>query len=135
MNRLVVLTSLAAAVAAVAAVAASAAPAVPAPGANLAPVKTYLLEHTTALEGFTKNFSVVANRYYAAARKANFDYRALGTQPAVRKDLTRAKALWVAGNPMYEQVEGVVAGTPSLSVYDVILDAGSSASAIKARVA
>ena len=31
------------------------------------------------------------------------------------------------GNPYYERVEGVVAGTPSLSEYDVILDAGSSA--------
>ena len=36
-------------------------------------------------------------------------------------------ALWIEGNPYYERVEGVVAGTPSLAVYDVILDAGSSA--------
>ena len=45
---------------------------------------------------------------------------------SVAKDLARAKALWIAGNPYYERVEGVVAGTPSLAVYDVILDAGSS---------
>ena len=41
--------------------------------------------------------------------------------------LARSKALWIEGNPYYERVEGVVAGTPSLAVYDVILDAGSSA--------
>ena len=45
----------------------------------------------------------------------------------MRRDLARAKALWIAGNPYYERVEGVVAGTPSLAVYDVILDAGSAA--------
>ena len=49
--------------------------------------------------------------------------KAFGRTPV----LTRAKALWIEGNPYYERVEGVVAGTPSLSVYDVILDAGSSA--------
>ena len=37
------------------------------------------------------------------------------------------KALWIEGNPYYERVEGIVAGTPSLAEYDVILDAGSSA--------
>ena len=45
----------------------------------------------------------------------------------MRADLARAKSLWTEGNPYYERVEGVVAGTPSLAVYDVILDAGSSA--------
>jgi hypothetical protein len=112
--------------AAVAAVAATAAPAV-APGANLAPVKAYLLRHTTDLSAFTKSFRAVANRYYAASKAADFDYARVGSSPAVRNDLTRAKKLWIAGNPLYERVEGVVAGTPSLAVYDVILDAGSSA--------
>ena len=39
----------------------------------------------------------------------------------------RAKAIWVQGNPLYERVEGIVAGTPSLAAYDVIMDARSSA--------
>jgi hypothetical protein len=115
------------ALAAIAVPAASATPRLTAPGANLAPVKTYLIKHTTGLERFTRDFRAVANRYYAAAKKANFDYSALASNAAVRKDLARAKALWIAGNPQYERVEGVVAGTPSLAVYDVILDAGSSA--------
>jgi hypothetical protein len=37
------------------------------------------------------------------------------------------KADWIEGNPYYERMEGIVAGTPSLAEYDVILDAGSSA--------
>jgi hypothetical protein len=30
------------------------------------------------------------------------------------------------GNPYYERMEGIVAGTPSLAEYDIIIDAGSS---------
>jgi hypothetical protein len=37
------------------------------------------------------------------------------------------KADWIEGNPYYERMEGIVAGTPSLAEFDVILDAGSSA--------
>jgi hypothetical protein len=99
------------------------------PGTTLAPVKTYLLRHTLLLRGFTTGFRAVANRYYAAARSTGFDYGRLwrAQKATVAADLRRAKARWIEGNPYYERVEGVVAGTPSLAVYDVILDAGSSA--------
>jgi hypothetical protein len=33
---------------------------------------------------------------------------------------------WRAANPAYEEAEGIVAGVPELSEFDVILDAGSS---------
>ena len=112
-----------------AAVAATAAPAgtAEAPGTSLRPVKSYLLQHTAQLTGFTKEFRAVANRYYATAKRSDFAYASLAGNAAVRKDIARAKALWIEGNPYYERVEGVVAGTPSLAIYDVILDAGSSA--------
>jgi hypothetical protein len=98
-------------------------------GTNLTPTKSYLLRHTTQLTGFTRSFQAAANRYYAAAQGTGFDYAALwrAKRAAVAADLARAKSLWIKGNPFYERVEGVVAGTPSLAVYDVILDAGSSA--------
>jgi hypothetical protein len=113
----------------------AAAPAAAAPartgadGANLAPAKTYLLAHTTKLKGFTRDFSSLANRYYALAKGAGFDYPSLwaGKRSTIAPLLASAKAAWIRGNPYYEQVEGIVAGTPSLAVYDVILDAGSSA--------
>lgn len=114
------------AVLATAAVASNPATAAP-PQPQLQGVKQYLLRHTTQLRGFTTDFQAAANRYYAAAQASGFDYAKVGRKPAVRRDLLRLKAIWVRGNPLYEQVEGIVAGTPSLAVYDVILDAGSSA--------
>ena len=96
---------------------------------NLAPTKTYLLTHTSTLRGFTTRFRGQANRYFALAKASGFDYAAMWRtrRSDVARILTRSKALWIEGNPYYERVEGVVAGTPSLSVYDVILDAGASA--------
>ena len=63
------------------------------------------------------------------ARRSGYDYAKLWRtqRPAVSKLLARERSLWVEGNPYYERVEGIVAGTPSLSKYDVIIDAGASA--------
>jgi hypothetical protein len=99
------------------------------PGTHLAPVKTYLLRHTALLTDFTADFRAAANRYYALADKAGFDYARLWRteRPQLASTLRQARSLWVKGNPYYERVEGIVAGTPSLARYDVILDAGSNA--------
>ena len=107
----------------------SAAPGSATQRANLAPTKTYLLSHTAKLQTFTTRFRAQANRYFALAKAADFDHAALWAtkRAAITPILARSKALWIEGNPYYERVEGVVAGTPSLAVYDVILDAGSSA--------
>jgi Imelysin len=107
----------------------SASSSAPLQNVSLAPTKTYLLEHTSDLSGFTRRFRGQANRYFALAKASGFDHAAMWrTRRAdVARVLTRSKALWIEGNPYYERVEGVVAGTPSLSVYDVILDAGASA--------
>jgi hypothetical protein len=81
------------------------------------------------MRGFAVDFRRVADRYYALAKASGFRYgRLWATERAeVARLLERGKATWIRGNPYYERVEGVVAGTPSLAVYDVILDAGSSA--------
>jgi hypothetical protein len=97
------------------------------PAAQLGPVKAYLLAHTTRLTAFTRDLQAIANRYYLRAKRDGFRARALARDATVRRDLLRAKAAWVHGNPLYEQVEGIVAGTPSLATYDVIIDAGSGA--------
>src|SRR5262245_61672972 len=116
---------LAATVAAISALAADAGAA--ARPAQLGPVKSYLLTHTRQLTAFTRDFQAISDRYYARAKRDGFRPAALANDAAVRRDLLRAKAIWVEGNPLYERVEGIVAGTPSLAAYDVILDAGSSA--------
>lgn len=95
--------------------------------AQLGPVKSYLLGHTRPLTAFTHDFQAISDRYYARAKRDGFRPAALAKDAAVRRDLLRAKQIWVRGNPLYERVEGIVAGTPSLAAYDVILDAGSSA--------
>ena len=129
MRRVAAVTLVTGLVVAAAAGSTSAAPAQTAPGAKLAPAKKYLLQHTAKLRTFTARFQQQANRYDALAKGASYDYAQLWAtrQSAIRPILARAKALWIEGNPYYERVEGVVAGTPSLAVYDVILDAGSSA--------
>jgi hypothetical protein len=96
---------------------------------NLAPTKTYLVRHTAKLRWFTARFRSQTDRYAALVERSGYDYARLWrtSRSDVASILARSKALWIEGNPYYEQVEGVVAGTPSLAVYDVILDAGSSA--------
>jgi len=128
-GRVTVATLVTALAVSVAAGTSSAAPSTSNQSVNLAPTKTYLLSHTAKLRGFTTRFQAQANRYFALAKAADFDYAALWAtnRGAITPLLARSKALWIEGNPYYERVEGVVAGTPSLAVYDMILDAGSSA--------
>ncbi len=98
-------------------------------GADLEPIKSYLLDHTEQLESFAADFEAAATRYDELAADADYNYADLFETQGddVVKALADAKRLWIAGNPAYEQMEGIVAGTPSLARYDVILDAGSSA--------
>jgi Imelysin len=98
-------------------------------GAQLSGVKSFLGDHTDQLTGFTEEFNRLATSYYDLAKAEDFDLEAVWATSAaeVRPLLRQMKAAWVQGNPYYERVEGIVAGTPSLAEYDVILDAGSSA--------
>ena len=79
----------------------AATPSTTAQRANLAPTKAYLLSHTTKLRGFTTRFRSQANRYYALARAANFDYATLWStkRAAVAPILARSKALWIEATP------------------------------------
>lgn len=95
---------------------------------NLDGIKTYLVEKGAELTTSTKSMKEAGNTYYELAKAANFDYAALWeSNPAeVSAALNQAKEAWIAASPLYEQMEGIVAGTPSLAEYDVILDAGTS---------
>ena len=112
-----------------AAPAATAAPAMAVPAANLAGVKSYLTQKTVALTEATAKLRADSDRYYALAKAANFDYAALWKNQ--RAEVTRAvqqvRGDWIIASPLYEQMEGIVAGAPILVQYDVILDAGTSA--------
>lgn len=92
-------------------------------------VRQYLLGKSAELTTATTSLQDAADRYASLAKAANYDYSALlGSQGAdVAAALTDARAAWVQASPLYEQMEGIVAGTPAMAQYDVILDAGTSA--------
>jgi hypothetical protein len=96
---------------------------------DLSGIKTYLLDKSSELTASSKTLREASDQYYQLAESADFDYAAMwGSNPTeVSAALNEAKTAWMAASPTYEQMEGIVAGTPSLAEYDVILDAGSSA--------
>jgi len=96
--------------------------------ADLSGIKTYLLDKSSELTNSSKSLKEASDKYYELAKDAGFDYQALwAANPAeVSAALNEAKSAWMAASPLYEQMEGIVAGTPSLAEYDVILDAGTS---------
>ncbi len=97
--------------------------------ADLSGVKSYLLDHTSALTAASADFLAGAQEYYDLAEAAGFDPATLWEQSGAEVSplIEQLKETWITANPAYEEMEGVVAGTPSLAEYDVILDAGSSA--------
>ena len=80
------------------------------------------------LVAFTTEFRADAEQYNKLAATAGYDYAALwATQAAAVKPLlAEMKRDWLKHNSDYERMEGIVAGTPSLVQYDVIIDAGAS---------
>jgi hypothetical protein len=98
--------------------------------ADLSPVKDYLLEHTARLQGDTAKLAAQADAYYKLAKAAGFDYgELLGThRDEVASMVGKMQDTYIDANPAYEEMEGVVAGVPSLADYDVIIDAGGDKS-------
>ena len=96
---------------------------------NLSGIKNYLLGKTDRLVAETAELGRLSERYYALAEAENFDYAALwrAQRGEVTKLVADTREVWTAASPLYEQVEGIVAGTPSLAQFDVDLDAGASA--------
>ena len=96
---------------------------------DLGGIKTYLLGKSTELTNSSQALKEASDKYYELAKASGFDYAALVESylGEVSEALTSAKSAWMAASPLYEQMEGIVAGTPSLAEYDVILDAGTSA--------
>jgi hypothetical protein len=99
-------------------------------GVDLNAVKAYLLAHTERLVSDSTASRDNAERYYRLAKSADFDYaRLLDEHRAeVRRLVRQAQRDFVKANPAYEEMEGVVAGVPSLADYDVIIDAGGDGS-------
>jgi len=99
-------------------------------GTDLAAIKDYLLAHTERLAADSGAVRQNAEAYYDLAKSTDFGYdRLLEEHRAeVRRLVRQAQTEFAAANPAYEEMEGVVAGVPSLAEYDVIIDAGGDAS-------
>jgi hypothetical protein len=99
------------------------------PGGDLGGVKSYLVAKSEDLEKAVAQLQAKSEAYYALARAANFDYPALwnAQEDTVIATVTEARAAWMIASPLYEQMEGIVAGTPSLADFDLNMDAGVSA--------
>ena len=95
---------------------------------DLSGIKTYLVGKSSELTTSTKSLKEASDNYYQLAEAADYDYTKLweSNPEEVRAALKGARSAWMAASPLYEQMEGIVAGTPSLAEYDVILDAGAS---------
>jgi hypothetical protein len=97
--------------------------------AALTPIKTYLLDHTTRLTAATAELSKQADEYAALATKVGDDQLLADANREQTATLVEGlQKSWRAANPAYEEMEGIVAGVPSLASYDNILDAGSDGS-------
>jgi hypothetical protein len=100
------------------------------PAPELGAIKDYLLEHTTALKTSVGRLQSDVQRYYDLAKSEQFDYARLlrDKRAQTAASITAIQGAHIQANPDYEQMEGVVAGVPSLADYDVILDAGADKS-------
>jgi hypothetical protein len=105
-------------------------PAAQQPADDLQPVKDFLLEHTERLTAATADLREQAEAYHALAEEAGFDYEQLlaDKRAEVQAFVEDAQKTFAEANPAYEEMEGVVAGVPSLADYDVIIDAGADKS-------
>jgi hypothetical protein len=96
--------------------------------ADLGAIKTYLTGKTAELKASTGALKASSDRYYELVKAKNFDYAALfaSDKAVVIKLIEDARGQWMTASPQYEQMEGIVAGVPSLADYDKNLDAGAS---------
>jgi nitrous oxide reductase accessory protein NosL len=96
--------------------------------ADLSAIKDYLLSHTANLQEQTATLAADAEAYHAIAEEAGFDYEKVLADERTAPLIEKMQATFREANPAYEEMEGVVAGVPSLADYDVIIDAGADKS-------
>lgn len=99
-------------------------------GGDLDGVKKYLQTYgKDYLKAGADQLRADADKYYAAVQAANSDYKAAWADGAtIRPLIMSMREAFSRSHTGYESVEGIVAGVPSLSAFDTILDAGSPGS-------
>ena len=97
--------------------------------ANLAAIKDYAIGNAENMKAGSEQLLAIAGQYYDLVSAAGFDYEAaLAANPEEVPGLIAAgQQAWLATSEAYELDEGIIAGTPTLAYYDVLIDAGASA--------
>lgn len=96
---------------------------------ELSGIKTYLVEHVDAVVAGNATLLAAAEQYHALAEANDFNYQAIWDQfgATIVSDIESARDVWInQSSANYELSEGIVAGVPSLTYYDLLLDAGPS---------
>lgn len=98
--------------------------------ADLGAIKAFLLDHTRRLTADTAGIRATAEQYDRLAARYDHDHAAMlrGDREQVASLVRRLQRGFTDANPSYEEMEGVVAGVPSLADYDVAIDAGADKS-------
>jgi hypothetical protein len=96
--------------------------------ADLSAVKDYALANASKMKTGSDMLLATAEAYYELLEGAGFDYQAAwtGHQTELADLVATAKEQWLETSLYYELNEGIIAGVPSLSYYDVLIDAGPS---------
>jgi len=98
--------------------------------ADLSAIKEFALDNATQMHTATQAYLATIQSYYDLLASHDFDY--VSAWEADNETLVRlisdARAQWLDASVHYETNEGIIAGVPSLSYYDVWIDAGASAS-------
>lgn len=92
-------------------------------------VKAYATNLSTDMVDATAQFLETTQAYYDLIASHGFDYEAAWAQDAepITALIRTMRDQWLQSSNDYESNEGIVAGVPSLSHFDVLLDAGPSA--------
>ena len=94
---------------------------------DLSGIKQYLQKYgKDYLKAGADTLKANADQYYEAVKAASFDYqKAWADGKTLRPFIMNMRDAFNQSHTGYESVEGIVAGVPSLSEFDTILDAGS----------
>jgi hypothetical protein len=94
--------------------------------ADLSAIKAFVVDKSAELKTGADMLQKECNAFYEMAKGASFDYALLwqNKKDDVIRAVLAAQQDWIEISPLYEKMEGIVAGVPFLSKYDPILDAG-----------
>lgn len=96
---------------------------------DLSGIKSYAAENAALMAENSALFLETAQTYYDLLAEYDFDYEAAfeAEGDALAELVLLARENWLQTSLYYELDEGIVAGTPSLAHFDVLIDAGASA--------